>query len=432
MKRLSQCIGLALLTTLATGCKDPQKSSAETPTKLAEVEVDTVKAEDLAREIELSASVVGYESARMMSKIDGYVEAVNVNIGDMVEKGQLLIRLRVPELADEVLRRDSLFLQSQEEAKSRRADVDLAMTRREEKSDLLKLREIQFERAEKLVSEGAWKQGRLDEARYALRAAKAAVTSGEAEILAAKAHYASAIAHTKVTQAELNKAKSEADYRNILAPFDGLVTKRMVDPGTFVRPATGENATSLLHIERVDWVRIVVFLPMEDSPELSKGDQVVINQIEALPGTKIESIGGESLTVSRVSQAFDQGSRMMRAEIDIDNTLLMKETNQQLKSGDYGKITLTVAVYKNQPTIPSSALITRDDKKYVVTLDKSNQCIEVPVRVRIEKENVVGLEIDKLGVQIGQRIVARGADRVKHQQTLKSEQLKPYDPNKKP
>ena len=402
------------------GCNEQSLGSApgaKTEAPQAKVLVTKVWSGDFRRTVQVPATVEGYESAHLMSKIDGYVAEVHVNIGDEVKQGQPLARLDVPELNDEVERKDRLVAQAEADFNGRRADISLAEARLEEQEALLKLRNIELKRTSRLVTKGALRQQKLDEAEFAVQSTRAAMKSGKAAIEAAEAALASAAARRDVAGAELQKARSMAAYTVVTAPFDGVITRRLVDPGAFVRPASSSGATGLFDIASIDRVRLVVFLPMDQAGALDTGDEVTIDSIEGWPAVNIDSIDGVPITVSRNANSYDMASRMMRAEIDIDNRALGEMTGMRLKPGDYGKVTITLDVFDGIPTVPSTALSKNDDGSIVVVVDANDTCHETPVEVQIVEGDVVGLAG---GVEIGSEIVAQDLDRVGNEMKLPS------------
>ncbi len=400
-----------------TGCDGNASGDAskDEGAKETKVVVTQVRSGDFRRSVELATTVEGYESAQLMSKIGGYVAQIHVDIGDEVQQGQPLAVLHAPELEDEVERQARLVIQAEADLNSRQAEIMLAGARLEEYNSLLELRNIELQRASNLVNKGALKQQKLDEAEYAVRSTQAAIKSMGARVDAADAMLAAAIAHREVALAELSKAESMAAYRTITAPFNGVITRRLVDPGAFVRPASSSAAMPLFHIARVDKVRLIVFLPLDQAGALDVGDEVVLDHIEGLPIRQLDVIGGEPITIDRYAKSFDTSSRMMRAEIDIDNVMLLEETGKQLRPGDYGKVILTLETYNGIPTVPASALGSTNGASYVVVVDSNDTCLEIPVTVQITNGDVVGLAS---GVQVGHEIVAQDINRVQHKQIL--------------
>ena len=402
------------------GCngKAPTGSPADQgAAEKANVLVTNVRSGNLRRNVELPTTVEGYESAKLMSKIGGYVAQIHVDIGDEVQQGQPLAVLYAPELEDEVERQARLVIQAEAGLNSRQAEIMLAEARLEEYNSLLELRNIELQRASNLVSKGALKQQKLDEAEYAVQSTQAAIKSMGARVDAAGAVLAAATAHREVAIAELSKAESMAAYRTITAPFNGVITRRLVDPGAFVLPATNSAATPLFDIARVDKVRLIVFLPLDQAGALDVGDPVVLDHIEGLPIRRIETIGGEPITIDRHSKSFDTSSRMMRAEIDIDNEMLLEETGKQLRPGDYGKVTITLETYDGIPTVPTTALGSNNLGSFIFFVDSNDICFEIPVTVQIVNGDVAGLAG---GIEIGSKIVAQDLDRVEHKKKLPS------------
>ena len=375
-------------------------SDTNSSPKASNVDVSPVIAGALKKNIDVPAEVVGYESAELMSKIDGYVKQVNVNIGDMVEVGQELLILDVPELDDEVTRRKKLLAQMTADQTSTEQGVVLAERQLDEAKALLELNEIKLRRISQLVGKGALNQQKLDEAKFALRSTEASLASLAAGVKAAEAHQVSAGAKLGVAQAELDKAITMAGYRQITAPFAGLITKRSVDPGAFVRPATSRNATPLLSIARIDHVRVIVHLPMDQAGELNVDDVATLHSITALPGKRISG-----MAISRIARAFDVGSRMMRAELDVNNKAVVKQIGKPLKPGDYGMLTLTLDTYDGNPTVPETALGNNSRGDFVVAVDSKGVSVEVPVTVLVKVDGEAALKVTEKGIQVGDRIL---------------------------
>ena len=75
-----------------------------TPSQAWPVAVARITREDLYNEVTIPAEFRPYLKVELHAKVSGYVDQINVDIGDEVKAGQLLARLEVPELRDEPLR----------------------------------------------------------------------------------------------------------------------------------------------------------------------------------------------------------------------------------------------------------------------------------------------------------------------------------------
>ena len=399
----------------------PKKVSSAEP--VAKVKVTDVVPSNLNRDTELAASVEGYETAELIPRIDGYVGQVNVDIGDRVKKGQLLAVLNVPELTDAVQQQEAEVEAREAEIASRKAKVRLAEAQLDARQAAVQLRKLEQKRFESLVKKGSLSQQRLDEASFAVRAAQADFKQSQAEVESAKASCATATAQRKVALSNLQIAKTMASYRKIVAPFDGLITARKVDPGAYVQPASGGEGTVLLEIARVDKLIILIHLPMELARYLNKGDTVTLHDYSILGNDAITTLNDEPLVISRIANAFDKGSRMMQAEIDIDNRMLQKQTGEFLKPGDYGKVILTLESLEGQPMVPRSALGTDSNgKQYVIFLDRDKKLKKALIdRVLVQDDDYA--VIDSKSIQVGDRIVASDLEKAPLGESLEQDRI---------
>ena len=397
---------------LATGCSQQPAGGpaanghAEPQQKVAVV---AVEAADLEASIQVPGTVEGYEQTKLMSRIEGYVGGVLVDIGDAVTKGQTLAQLDVPEVLAEVEQRRQQLIKAQKDVDIREAEVHQARSMLAEQQSLLGLRQTELARMNNLVEGGALQQEKLDEAQYAYDLAKAAITRCEADIDAAQAHVGGAQAEVGVARADLQQSEALASYTKIVAPYDGLITERRVDPGAFVRPAGGDGAEPLFEIAQVDRVRVVLFIEMKHAAEIDEDDTVLIEGIQGLPNQQIEA------RIARYAKSFQAGSRMMRAEIDLENPPDQATGRRRLQPGDYGMVTIALERHHAIPSVPLSAVGTRDGSHYVMVVEDDHRCSLRTVEVAITENDLAGLS---QGVELGERVVATGVEQYEHEQQL--------------
>ena len=185
-----------------------------------------------------------------------------------------------------------------------------------------------------------------------------------------------------------------ADYAVIRAPFKGVVTKRMVDPGAFIQPAEGNSAAKpLMTVTRTDVVRIWLDLPMGQVRWLNKGDRAVLNRINVLPG---ETFEGE---VTRFATTLDRNSRMMRVEIDLDNP------SHRLMPGYYGYVSLYLEQFDQAPVIPSSAVLAEENESFVIVVE-NGICQKRSITTNYQDGTIVGIDS---GLRVGEQVVQAGA-----------------------
>lgn len=395
--------GALLCLTCQLGCRpEPatQKKSAahETLSQGVDVRLAPVVQADFVDRVEVPITIDGYEKAELMSRIEGYVGEISVNIGDKVEQGQVLARLDMPEMIAEHRRQEKLVEQAHADFLSQQSEVSRAEAQMAEQQALKQLRESELKRTRKLFESGAFKKDRLEEAQYSVEAVLASLERIEADVRAAETQMRSAQAAVEVAQAELEKSHAMMSYMDIKAPFAGVITTRMVDPGALVRPPSGGTGAGLLFtIESVDRLRGIVMLPIEDVAHLQAGASVELDSIRGVPSEALQRLHGvesESLVVTRRAGAFQRGSRMMRAEIDILNPIDPETGQRLLKPGDYGKVVIALRQFSQIPSVPATAVGTDSLGSFVMKVAKDRTCHRISVNVLVTHQEQAALQID--------------------------------------
>ena len=393
---------------------------------IAQPLLETIKVQSspLDRETELSASIEGEHRTEIFPRISGTIADVYVKLGDHVKKGQLLILIKAQGVADLVRHREELVKEAEAELKRRAAGIRLSKAQVRSKEAAIKIETIKKERMEALVKRGSLSKQRLDEAVFEVSSAEADLEHAHAQVESARAEYEVAEAQKEVALADLEAAITEANHREIRAPFEGLVAARHVDPGDYVEPGDPNLKQGLLDLVRYDQVRAVVYVPLEDAAFVEAGDPVILRHKSYLNNPQIKSIGGKPLAISRKARAFNKGTRMMRTEIDIDNTLLENETGERLVPGDYGKVKITLEDLKGKPMVPRKAILTdENDEKYLVAIDDGN----IPQKILIDEillDSKNQLVIKSAALKIGQRILSAPDKTVTLGEPIDPEQLK--------
>ncbi len=377
---------LSVLAALNAGCGKPTGEAAARPTadgspSIARVTTIRPERKTIRRTTEEPGQIEAAETTPIYAKLAGYVERVAVDIGDKVKKGQVLAELRMPETEADLKEKRAMVEQAQAEKKQAEATVEVSQagvtsaeakvaeihagTRRSE-ADVARWRS-EFTRVEQLFRERAQTGSLLDETRNKLKAAEATQEEVQAQVNSAEAALAeatalldkarsdvqTATAHIEVARFEAEHAEAMASYRQILAPFDGVVTHRGVDTGHLTTPgATGER---LFIVARSDVVTITVGVPETDAPFVTPGDQALV-RLQALEGKTFEA------KVTRTAWALDAETRTLRAEIDLPNV------DDVLRPGLYAYATITTEERKDVLTVPATAVVTEGSRSYCVTV----------------------------------------------------------------
>lgn len=426
------------VTVSVSGCSQASRAETQSPPadasvgeKVPRVQTVTVTRQDIMRSVEMPGTVEGFETAALYAKVGGYLADISVDIGDAVKKGQELAYLAIPEMKQELKQKQAMLEQARAEADQSRAAIRQAeaevasanaalaeaQTERDERASQLRYRQVEYRRFEELVNSKSVRGELLDQARFQLEAAQAAVKSveahirtaaaqvrsAEASLAKANADLESAQARINVAQANLDYTKTMVEYGTIRAPFDGFVVERHVDPGAFVQSADGNSAAKpLLTITRTDVVRVFVDIPMRDVRLLNRGDKAVLNKLIVLPGK--EFVGD----VTRFAPALGKQSRLMRAEVDFKNT------DGALLPGYFGYMTILLEEMPDTPVVPSSALLSAGGEYYVYVC-KGGVVRRQPVEVVYHDGATVGIAS---GLKGGEQIVKSGGGQIVDGQTV--------------
>ena len=400
--------GVAIL----TGCENPPQprkspTTQRPATPPPKIPVTVVQSEPVQQVITMPASVISFETAPLMAKIDAYVDKVYVDIGDEVKEDDLLVQLEAPELTYEVERHEKMVVQGEAAITLARAELEAAKARLDEQQALLDLRMSEQQRIAQIIRSGALSEQKGHEAEFALKSATAAKVRYQNTVSVAEAEVNMAVARVGVAKADYDKAKALAQYQQIRAPFDGVITERKVDPGAFVRPASGEGVVPLVTVDQIDKLRAMIHVTMDQAVYLDIGDRVEL-VVDNVPGKKFPG------TVSRTAGVFDERTRMMRVEVDLDNFPSDTTGHRPLRAGTYGEVTIVTA---EEPlvVVPKAAIGQNVTGPYVVVVGNDGECQQVAIEVGIDAGDVVGV---LSGIKPGDRVVASHPDQIKDKQRL--------------
>jgi membrane fusion protein, multidrug efflux system len=338
--RRSNIRALALATLFAavallTGCR---REEADTPIAAPQVVVIKPQRGTAVRTISLPGDVVGYYQSALYAKVTGYLKNILVDKGDRVKKGEVLANIEVPEL---------------------RQRLDRARSS-------LQIQQLTYQRLDRV-----WKgDPRL-------------VAREDVDIAYSKFQQA---------QAEANELAAMVAYTQIVAPFDGIVTQRFVDPGALIRAGgqdsstapmegtanAGGSAAPVVSVADISKLRIYVYVPQDAVGYVRVGMPVLV---------EFRELAGHPYTahVTRFAHSLDLATRTMLTEIDIDNS------KGEIYPGMYANATLELERHNDALKLPNSAIGNAPGGGHFVMVAHAGRLKEVPVTVGIN--NGIYMEI---------------------------------------
>jgi RND family efflux transporter MFP subunit len=316
------------------------------------VNVVTVKRDEKPHELILPGNVQAFQSTSIYARTDGYLARWLVDIGDHVDKGQLLAETETPEI-------DKEFEQ---------ARAQLAQAQSNER-----IAKVTADRWQYLVERNvvAREENDVNQATYQTSAATRAAA-----------------------EANLERLEQLEGFKKITAPFAGTITARNVDVGTLVSSGSGTSGTLLFNLAQTDPLRIFVYVPQANVPSITTGITAQL-LVPEYPGRDFEG------RVVRTAGALDPASRTLLTELEISNH------DGALFPGMYAQVKFTLQEANAPVIIPENAFIFRSEGTQVAIADEHNRIHWQTIRVGRD----FGTQMEVLsGLEPNTRVVTNPTD----------------------
>jgi RND family efflux transporter MFP subunit len=315
------------------GCGEPREAvSAAAPQELS-VTVVNAAVHQWPSTYEATGTVRARTSAVVSAKWMGYVREVQVNVGDHVRAGQLLVALDARDLDTGTNRAAA----ARDEVRNGIPEAESAVASAQANLDLA---QATFRRMKELYEKKSISDQEFDEASARLKAAQAALDMTRAR----RTQLDSKLAQT---EQEVRAAQVARSYAAIEAPFSGIVTTKSVDPGNLAVPGA-----PLLTIEREGY-------RLEASVEESKLATIRVGQAASV---RLDGIDRSfDSHVSEIVPAVDAASRAYVVKIDLP-------TVPGLRSGQFGRAAFVLGS-REVLAIPTAAIIERGQLASVFVTD---------------------------------------------------------------
>jgi RND family efflux transporter MFP subunit len=324
--------------------------------------------------LRFSAVVAADSEVPLSFRIPGYVISLkqvrgengrmrDLDEGDRVSRGTVLVRIRSSEYEDKVRQASSQAAAA--EAVAMKAKLD-------------------FDRANHLYDTQSLTKPDFDSAR---------------------AQYDASQEQVKSARALTSEAEIALRDTSLIAPFDGDVVKKAVEMGAFVGPGLPPSFA----LANTETVKIRVGVPDTVLRSVKLGQQVEVG-IDAFPTRTFHA------RVSRISSAADAVTRNFDVEIAIPNH------DHLLKVGMIGSLQLANADGASRASamrVPLSAVVEAKDGKYGVFVVFDSSTGEVARLHSVDIGAVNGTEISVVnGLEAGDRIITTGANLLKDGQPV--------------
>jgi RND family efflux transporter MFP subunit len=300
MNRLLGIIVLAVVTGGLSACGSAEDSAQAKAGQPILVTVAPVAAVDTAERLEAGGVVAARQSAAISSRIVATIGGIRVKAGDRVRAGDVLITLDARDVAEHTG-------QARASAVAAENAVTQARTGQSAAEAEHRLAAAWQKRIVTLHARNSATDQERDEAEARLSAAAARLAGTQAGIEGATAHLASA-------RAAVGVATATESFTTVRAPFDGLVTERLTDPGNLAAPGV-----PLLRVD-ADGARQVVIRVDEARAAYAKtGDRVSVS-IDAAAEHAADDKGLEGV-VTEVGRAVGADQRAFTVKVSLPPTV---------------------------------------------------------------------------------------------------------------
>lgn len=330
-RRLAAVV-LVALAVAASGCGSDSADTASRPTPVRVAPVETAPVEQVIRAVGVLATA---DEVRLSFKAGGIVATMQVEQGARLRKGQLLATLMQDEVGAAV---------AQSRALAEKSDRDL-------------------ERGQALVADEVATREQLE------------------NLMTARD-----VAHATLRAAEFN-----ARYSRIEAPGDGILLRRLAEPGELV--AAGQPVL-VAGLTGGGWI-VRASLADRDIVRIVQGAGAAIT-IDAFPGRRFSG------AVTEMASAADPMNGTYEVQLAVD------PQGARFLSGMVAKVEFDTPIESEQPVLPVSALLEADGEEAVVYVVAPGEDVARRVAVRIGR--LVGERVEVLdGLVGGEQVVTEGA-----------------------
>jgi RND family efflux transporter MFP subunit len=300
--------------------------------------------------IALPATLMGQIESPISARASGYLLRWTKDIGSTVKKGDLLAEISSPELEQQ---------------------LNQAQASKQQLQSALSLAKITLDRWHALLDQKAVSQQEFDERRSS---------------------YEQALSNLNVAEANVLRLKELLSFTRIIAPFDGVITRRNVNIGDLI-DAGSSSSKPLFILTQSQSLRAYVYVPQAYAKNIKEG-QAVTFRLAEVPNRKFSAV------VTRTARAIDPASRSLQVEISVSNP------SGELLPGSYIEVQVA-AHHRAGIVVPVNTLLLRGEGPRVAVVDAQGK---VSLKA-VELGKDFGAKVEVLsGVSTSDEIVLNPSD----------------------
>jgi RND family efflux transporter MFP subunit len=270
------------------------------------------------RPLTLPATIQPFYRASIYARVNGYLDHWTKDIGAPVKQGDVLATIDAPDL-------DQQLAQARASLASAKANSEIAVLTRDRNNQLVKQQYVAQQTADTSVADASAKKAMMD--------------AGAANV---------------------RQLEALESYKQLTAPFDGIVTARNTDIGALI--SSGNAGTPLFEVSDLHRVRIYVRVPQALTAYVRTGQKATFDMPQ-YPNQTFEA------TVVTLSNALDAASRSMLVELQADNP------EGKFAAGAYSEVHFELPADPAMIRLPATALILGDHGTQVALLGSDGKAV---------------------------------------------------------
>jgi RND family efflux transporter MFP subunit len=307
MKKNIYLIALSLLT-IFSSCSSKKEEKANATDSAILVQIATPLSNN-SKELNFSGQIEASQTVNISTRMMGFITAITVKVGDHVKKGQLLVRI------------------SNDDIKAKRAQTDAMITE----------------------AEAAYNSAKKDQDRFNNLFKQQSASAKELDNI--NLQYNSAMSRLEAARQMRNEVNAMLSYTELIAPFSGIVSQKMMDAGSMASPGM-----PILTIEQAGVLQVSASVPESSIQQLQLGSvaNVQIQSIERTFQSSISQInpssqftGGQFIVKIKIPESAQKG---IYAGMYANILIPLKNTTAKSSETDAILIPASAIEYKNQLT----------------------------------------------------------------------------------
>jgi RND family efflux transporter MFP subunit len=280
---------------------------------------------DAQQSVILPGTIQPFYKAAIYARVNGYLKSWQQDIGAHVKAGQQLASIDAPDL-------DQQLAQAKATLASAKANYEMAQLTTNRYSVLVKKQVVSQQLADQASADAAAKKAVMD-----------------------------------ANEANVGQLEAMQSFKQIVAPFDGVVTLRNTDIGALVN-AGNTAGQELFEVSDLHRVRIYVQVPQAFSAVLHPGLKATF-EMPQYPGRRFDA------TLTTTSNAMNAMSRSMQVELQADNA------DSTLLGGVYCLVDFEIPAEPDMVRLPATALMPVNRGVQVAVLGEGDKVVLKPIRL---------------------------------------------------